>query len=146
VSGFGQRFPRHPIMIGMIHLPPLPGFAGCPGIDQLIEHALRDLETLEACGFDGVLVENENDRPHAVMASSEVLLAMTRVTDVVVAAARNVVIGCEILLNDPRASLLAARGSMGNSMSTRLACSNFAQIGVRTMCSSSPTCRSNTRR
>ena len=98
-------------MIGMIHLPPLPGFDGCPGIDALVAHALRDLETLEACGFDAVLVENEYDRPHTVQASPEVLEAMTEVTSAVVAARRTARVGCEILLNDPRGSLKVANAA-----------------------------------
>jgi membrane complex biogenesis BtpA family protein len=105
VTGFNTVFPARPVMIGMIHLPPLPGFDGCPGVDGLIEHALRDLETLEDCGFDGVLIENEHDKPHTVTASSDVRDAMTRVTEAVVSARRKTQVGCEVLLNDPRASI-----------------------------------------
>lgn len=109
MRGFDALFPSRPVMIGMIHLPPLPGFAGCPGVDALIAHALRDLAVLEDCGFDGVLVENEYDRPHTVTASPAVRDAMARVTAAVVADRRRAAVGCEILLNDPRASLEAAR-------------------------------------
>ena len=108
MSGFHHLFTRSPAIIGMIHLPPLPGYPDSPGIDALIEHALGDLATLEDAGVDGVLIENEYDRPHRVMATAEVTAAMTRITRELVAARRFVAIGCEILLNDPQGSLAAA--------------------------------------
>lgn len=108
---FRAMFSAPRALIGVIHLPPLPGFAGCPGIAALIEHAVADARTLEAAGFDGVLVENENDKPHQVSASVEVVAAMTRVTAAVVAAAPRLVVGAEILLNDPCASLAVAHAA-----------------------------------
>lgn len=108
MSRFRDVFARSPAVIGMIHLPPLPGYPDSPGIDSLVEHALRDLATLEDAGVDGVLVENEYDRPHRVKATAEVTAAMTRITRDLVAARRSARIGCEILLNDPLASLAAA--------------------------------------
>jgi membrane complex biogenesis BtpA family protein len=42
------------------------------------------------------------------MASPDVMAAMKDITAEVVAASRNIVVGCEILLNDPRASLEVA--------------------------------------
>ena len=111
MTGFNRAFATRPVMIGMIHLPPLPGFEGCPGVDGLIEHALRDLETLESCGFDGVLIENEHDKPHTITASSAACDAMTRVTEAIVSARRKTQIGCEVLLNDPRASLSIANSA-----------------------------------
>lgn len=95
-------------IIGVIHLPPLPGFDGHPGMETLIRHALADLDVLMACKVDGVLVENEYDRPHEVKATPEVIAAMKEITAEVVRASRDIVVGCEILLNDPRASLEVA--------------------------------------
>ncbi|MEQ9561120.1 MAG: BtpA/SgcQ family protein, partial [Woeseiaceae bacterium] len=54
---------------------------------------------------DGVLIENEHDKPHEVSATPSVIAAMKEITAAVVAASHNIVVGCEILLNDPRASL-----------------------------------------
>jgi hypothetical protein len=105
---FLELFPASKPIIGVIHLPPLPGFAGHPGMDALLDHALADLEVLMAQGVEGVLVENEYDRPHEVSASAEVKAAMTAITGAVLAASQNIVVGCEILLNDPRASLAVA--------------------------------------
>lgn len=95
-------------VIGVIHLPPLPGFEGHPGMPALVSHALADLDVLANESVDGVLIENEHDRPHQVTASPAVIDAMTEITRSVVAAGRNIVTGCEILLNDPQASLQVA--------------------------------------
>lgn len=101
---FGHAKP----IIGMIHLPPLPGYVDSPGIEQVIEQAISDLHTLQAGGVNGVLVENEYDRPHRVKASAETIAAMTRITHEVVRESRDKAVGCEILLHDAEASLAVA--------------------------------------
>ena len=108
MSRFGSLFPGPKPIIGVIHLPPLPGYPTSPGLAAVIEKALRDLAALETGGAAGALVENEEDRPHRVEASRETIAVMTRVTRELVLAARRVVVGAEILLNDPRASLAVA--------------------------------------
>lgn len=106
----GDLLGRQPI-IGVIHLPPLPGYPTSPGIDAVVIKALRDLEALEEGEVDGVLVENEEDRPHRVEAAAETVAAMTRVTGELVRAARKTKIGVEILLNDPCASIAVAHAA-----------------------------------
>jgi membrane complex biogenesis BtpA family protein len=118
MSSFRDVFPGVQTIIGMIHLPPLPGYPGSPGIDSIIRHALRDLRVLEDAGFDGVLIENEYDRPHQVTASPETLAAMTRVTQAVVQESNKPVVGCQILLNDPLASLAVASESRAGFIRT----------------------------
>ena len=108
-SRFRKQFPSDNALIGMIHLPPLPDYPNSPGIDAIVDSALNDLRLLESAGFHGVLVENENDRPHKVSATSDTIAAMTEVTSAVVAASKSAVVGCEILLHDPQASLDVAR-------------------------------------
>ena len=93
----------------MCHLPPLPDYPRSPGIESLTQHALRDLDSLSAAGARGMLVENEWDRPHRVAASAETVAAMTAITATAVQAGQGIVTGCEILLNDPRASLDVAK-------------------------------------
>ena len=95
----------------MIHLPPLPGYLESKGIDHAIGHAVADLHVLEEAGVDGILIENEYDRPHRVSAEPETIAAMTAITRAVVQESSRVVVGCEILLNDPKASLAVARMS-----------------------------------
>ena len=107
---FAQVFSNTRPLIGVVHLPPLPGFAGSPGMSALVAHALADLDVMEACGLDGVLVENEHDRPHRVLAERETVAALTAVMREMVRAAE-VPVGAEILLNDPEASLAVALAS-----------------------------------
>jgi membrane complex biogenesis BtpA family protein len=111
MTRFSEIFTQPKPLIGVIHLPPLPGYAACPGIDKLVSKALGDLQVCERAGLDGVLVENEYDRPHRLLATAEITAAMTRITHAVQQDATNCVTGCEILLNDPRASLAVAKAS-----------------------------------
>lgn len=92
----------------MVHLPSLPGYKGFPGMDVLIKHVETEVRLLEELGYDGVLIENEHDQPHRVLAAPETLAAMTILTRCAVQTARSIVVGTEILLNDPKASLAAA--------------------------------------
>ena len=108
MTGFETLFGTKKVLIGVVHLPPLPGYPASPGIEKIVDKALRDLEALEAGPIDGVLVENEEDRPHRVEAARETIAAMTRVARELVSAARRTRIGVEILLNDPEASIAAA--------------------------------------
>ena len=111
MAEFSDYFEKPKPIIGMIHLPPLPGYAESKGIDYAIDRALADLRVLAEGGVDGVLVENEYDRPHRVSATPETIAAMTSITRAVVQQSDSIVVGCEILLNDPQASLAVARAS-----------------------------------
>ena len=95
----------------MIHLPPLPDYPDSPGLDAIIRSAINDLRVLQSQNFDGVLIENEYDRPHRAHASTETVGAMTVITRAVVKESKNTIVGCEILLNDPKASLIVAKDS-----------------------------------
>jgi len=56
-------FGRKPIL-GMIHLPALPGAPrSSMTLDELVEFALEERRRLEAAGLDGVIVENVGDTP-----------------------------------------------------------------------------------
>jgi len=111
MNNFRTRFGESRVIIGMIHLPPLPGYPNSAGIDNAIHHAIGELRVLERGGVDGVLVENEYDRPHRVLSRPETTAAMTRITRAIMRESEHAVVGCEILLNDPQASLAVARMS-----------------------------------
>lgn len=111
LDSFRRLFPGPKPLIGVIHLPPLPGYPASPGLQAVIDKALFDLEALGTGGVDGVLVENEEDRPHRVEARPETVAAMTRVARELITAARRTLVGVEILLNDPWASLAVAVAS-----------------------------------
>ena len=52
---------QHPV-IGMLHLPALPGAPGYRGEDALA-YMLRDAEALVDGGCDGLMLENSGDSP-----------------------------------------------------------------------------------
>ncbi|MFN8570743.1 MAG: BtpA/SgcQ family protein [Gemmatimonadaceae bacterium] len=110
MTRFNELFPRARPLIGMIALPPLPGYPAFRSMDALVGVALDDLAALEAGGVDGVLVENDFDQPHTLVGGAEIIAAMTRVTHEVVRRAR-VPVGIEVLLNDWRGSLAVASAS-----------------------------------
>ena len=56
-------------VIGMIHIRPLPGsfyYDVDKGMDGIVEAAAKDIETLQAAGFDGLLFCNESDMPFSI--------------------------------------------------------------------------------
>jgi membrane complex biogenesis BtpA family protein len=107
MSRFSTLFPGPRPLIGMIALPPSPGYPAFTTIDALVAAALADLDALQRGGVDAVLVENDFDQPHTLVAGAEVVAAMTRVTSEVVRHAK-VPVGVEVLLNDWRGSLAVA--------------------------------------
>jgi hypothetical protein len=61
-------FPKEKPVIGMVHLPPLPGSVGYQGygMQQIIDFATQDAQLLVQGGVDGIMVENMWDLPFAV--------------------------------------------------------------------------------
>ncbi|MEX2649711.1 MAG: BtpA/SgcQ family protein [Alphaproteobacteria bacterium] len=118
MADFRDLFPAQKPIIGVIHLPALPGYPNSPGLDAAVAKALADTAALEAGGADGILVENEYDRPHTLLAARESIACMTRITAEVVAVARRAVVGAEILINDPEASLAVALAAGARFMRT----------------------------
>ena len=118
MPGFRERFSSARPLIGVIHLPPLPGYPESPGLAAVIAHARAELATYRVGGLDGVLVENEYDRPHRVEAGRETIAVMTAVTRALVEAAGRLPVGIEILLNDPEASLAVALASEADFIRT----------------------------
>ena len=57
-------FGRGKSLIGVVHLPPLPGSPGWDGdMPRVVARALADASALEAAGFDAVILENFGDAP-----------------------------------------------------------------------------------
>ena len=62
-SAMSDLLRRKPL-IGMVHLPPLPGSPrGELSLDEVIEVALEEAAILEGAGLDGLIVENVGDTP-----------------------------------------------------------------------------------
>lgn len=99
-----------PSLIGVIHLPPLPGsprFAG--DLDALLASAARDARLLAEAGFEGIVVENFGDAPFVPGRVAPVTVAsMTAAAIAVRAAAPKVALGINVLRNDAEAALSIA--------------------------------------
>jgi membrane complex biogenesis BtpA family protein len=65
------RFGSPAPLVAVVHLPPSPGCVGFHGADSSERQLAADLDTLSNAGVDGVLLENENDKPHTLTASPE---------------------------------------------------------------------------
>ncbi len=68
LESLGEMFEKDKPIIGMVHLPPLPGAPNYDGkgLEPIIEWALRDVETYHRGGIDGLIVENMWDHPFFV--------------------------------------------------------------------------------
>jgi membrane complex biogenesis BtpA family protein len=102
---FGVKNP----IIGMLHLPPMPGspiYDG-KGLKEIIDHALADVAELEAGGVDGLEIENFSDPSYYPQeVGPELVAAMAVVSDHVIRHTKLPLGIC--ILSDPKASLSVA--------------------------------------
>jgi membrane complex biogenesis BtpA family protein len=96
-------------LIGMVHLKPLPGSPLYKGeLNQILELALQDAETIAANGMDRILIENYNDIPFMPdSVGAETVAAMT-VISTKIRETVNIPIGINVLRNDARSALAIA--------------------------------------
>lgn len=101
---------KRPAVIGMVHLPPLPGAPGYGGgMEAVLEAARADADALIEGGVDAVLLENFNDVPFFKTEVPRITVAaMTRVALEVKSAAGPLPVGVNVLRNDGRAALAVA--------------------------------------
>ncbi len=96
-------------LIGMVHLPGLPGSARAnTPMDRIIRRAVAEARALADAGFEAVIVENFGDAPfHADRVPAETVAAMSIVVDHVVRSA-GVPVGVNMLRNDGLSGLAVA--------------------------------------
>lgn len=100
---------RPKTIIGMAHLPALPGsplYDAAGGMAAVREWVRRDLEALQAGGMHAVMFCNENDRPYQLDADHAAVAAMADVV-ACVRSELSVPFGVNVLW-DPRATLAVA--------------------------------------
>ncbi|MCU4740012.1 BtpA/SgcQ family protein [Natronoglomus mannanivorans] len=114
-SSFHRRFDTDRPILGMVHLPPLPGAPRFDGDRTAIrERALADAETLLEGGVDGLVLENFGDAPfYPESVPAHVVAEMTAVASDV-ADVVDVPLGINVLRNDAEAALAVA-GATGAS-------------------------------
>lgn len=94
-------------VVGMVHLPPLPGSPRWGGdMDAVLERAGRDARALAEGGMDGVMVENFGDVPfHPDTAPPETVASLTRAVAAIRQEAGGRPVGVNVLRNDARSAL-----------------------------------------
>ncbi len=101
-------------IIGMVHLPPLPGSPAYRGesMDEIIEFALRDAQALVEGGVDGLIVENMWDLPYFVgknVPPEEMTAQAVAAREVVKSV--NVPVGINVVHNGGRVTLAIAKAA-----------------------------------
>jgi membrane complex biogenesis BtpA family protein len=111
-----QLSPRYRV-VGVIHLPPLPGSArGGPAADlaTILGRVRRDADAYAAGGANALMIENFGDVPFARgSVGPQVVAAMTRAT-VVAAEASGLPIGVNVLRNDVLSAVAIAAMAGGS--------------------------------
>ncbi len=108
--GFVAKAPRGTLLIGVVHLLPLPGAPQpSPGLDAVEARALQDARALIAGGCDGLILENFGDAPFAgATVDPWTIAAMTRLASSIRAIDPAPMLGINVLRNDAVAALSIA--------------------------------------
>lgn len=103
---FGTRKP----VIGMVHLPPLPGSPRYDGMTmkEITNFALSEAELLHTAGVNGAIVENFGDVMFFKRVPAETIAAMTYVSTVLTRELPEFPIGLCVLQSDAIASMAIA--------------------------------------
>lgn len=92
-----------PRVVGVIHLPPLPGSArggAARDVDSLLDGARRDAEAWAAGGADALIVENFGDAPFRKDAVEPHVVAAMTVAVLRIQGASGLPVGVNVLRND----------------------------------------------
>jgi uncharacterized protein len=97
-------------LIGMVHLPPLPGSPRWEGsMERAIAAALADARALVDNGMDAIIVENYGDVPFtAGRVAASTVSAMTVIAHEIRRALPSTPLGVNVLKSDPRSALAVA--------------------------------------
>ncbi|MHA1608416.1 MAG: BtpA/SgcQ family protein [Candidatus Njordarchaeales archaeon] len=110
IPSFDEIFGEEtPVIIGVIHLKPLPGSPLYDGnMDKIMSNAIKDAKALEDGGVDGIIVENFGDRPYLKRVEDpETLVAMAVIVKEVIREV-SVPVGVNVLRNSAEESLAIA--------------------------------------
>jgi uncharacterized protein len=107
---FRTVFSQERVVLGMVHLQPLPGAPRYGGrLAPVLDAALADAEAIRRGGAGGMIVENFNDNPfYPGHVEPETVAAMTVIANEVVRVAGGLPVGINVLRNDWKAALAIA--------------------------------------
>ncbi|MCE4624351.1 MAG: BtpA/SgcQ family protein [Desulfurococcales archaeon] len=131
-------------LIGVVHLPPLPGSYGYRrrpfpfprgprySIDEIVEYAVNEAKKYHASGFDAVIVENFGDKPYKQTVGQAEAAAMARVVAEVVKSVP-IPVGVNVLRNSPYTALVVAHVSGASFIRVNSLCeTRYAVEGIIT--------------
>jgi membrane complex biogenesis BtpA family protein len=114
---------RRPVVIGMLHLPPLPGSpCGRKNLKQIREVLLRDAETLATGGVHGLMMENFGDVPFYPDRVPAGVIAQMTALACAVRDRINLPLGINVLRNDGRGALAVAHASGATFIRVNVLC------------------------
>ena len=97
---------KRKVLIGVIHLPPLPGSPRWRGkLGDIIKRAVADAKAYATGGAHAVFIENFGDAPFTKSAVGPETVAAMAAAGCAVRAAVELPIGFNVLRNDPRSAL-----------------------------------------
>lgn len=106
---FRQLFKAARPLIGMLHLPALPGSPHYTGSMQaVIDAALQDAQILSDAGFAGLIIENLGDAPYYPDHVPAETIAAMSVVAVLVRQQTKLPVGVNVLRNDAQSALAIA--------------------------------------
>lgn len=108
-----RTFPfKRPFVIGVLHLPALPGSPNAnEPIERITERATEEARILVETGFDGVIIENFGDAPFFAERVPPHTIAGMTVVARAVRQAVDVPVGINVLRNDACAALAIAHAT-----------------------------------
>lgn len=114
---------RDKIVIGMLHLPPLPGAPLSKlGRKQIEETLLRDADALAEGGVHGLMMENFGDVPFYPDRVPACVIAQMTALACAVRAHVDLPLGINVLRNDGRGALAVAQASGANFIRVNVLC------------------------
>lgn len=109
VNRFQQIFKTQRPLIGMLHLPALPGSPHYTGnMQAVIDAALRDAQILDDAGFAGLIIENLGDAPYYPDHVPAETVAAMSVVAAHVRQQTKLPIGVNVLRNDAQSAIAIA--------------------------------------
>ena len=115
---------RSHIIIGMLHLRPLPGAPRFDGrLDRVRDELLRDADALAEGGVDGLMMENFGDAPfYPARVPAHVVAHMTALACAVRQRAPQLPLGINVLRNDGRGALAVAHACGASFIRVNVLC------------------------
>lgn len=96
------------VVIGVVHLLPLPGSPEYVNFEEVIDRAVQDAKAIEDGGADALIIENYGDRPFLKEVGKEVVACMTAIASEIKREV-SIGLGINVLRNDAIASLSIAK-------------------------------------